>query len=86
MFRIAEHSLDEPRGAAGVRAQAALCNGRSTYPLPDVGSAHSCTHTVPLETTDLVNGDSSNTEHPGIEILLPGRALRCGAGAARTEG
>jgi hypothetical protein len=34
-------------------------NGRSTYALPDVGTAHSCTHsypTVPLKVTDLVNG------------------------------
>jgi len=34
-------------------------NGRSTHVLPDVGTAHSCTHsypTVPLKVTDLVNG------------------------------
>jgi hypothetical protein len=55
----AELYLELWGGHPGSGEKRVTVNGRSTYVLPDVGSALSCTHsypTVPLKVTDLVNG------------------------------
>ena len=52
-------SLELWGGHPGSGEKRVTINGRSTYVIPDVGSAHSCTHSyplVPLKVTDLVNG------------------------------